>query len=397
MPKKPTQPSVDATRTGAPTGEAPAPLPVHSRTRVNAAGRTLIAPSTTLDELRDARTVVNNWRAAHSLPLDRIRADLQQRVAGHGDEVLVAQRLKRLSSIDAKLRRFPAMNLARMQDIGGCRAVLPSAGDVQAAAGRYANEDTRHAVVNADDYLAEPRQSGYRGMHLVSRFQPEVPSEAAYEGMRVEIQLRSRLQHIWATAVETVGTFSGEALKSSVGDERWLRLFALMGSEMAVAEGLPLVPGTPSAQRDRRQELAETAHTLGAIDRLKGYRETLRVLDSHVRNGHAEYFHIIVEPLTDGVARVRWNEYAESEREEAIRAFEEVEAAIEHFPGADTVLVRVASIDSPARRVPELLRRRPTVRGRAQLRHRLTTGKSATGDGRQPSCASGITAVILPR
>lgn len=46
------------------------------------------------------------------------------------------------------------------------------------------------------------------------------------------------------------------------------------------------------------------------------------------------------------VARVRWNEYAEDEREEAIRAFEEVEAAIEHFPGADTVLVRVASIET---------------------------------------------------
>ena len=48
----------------------------------------------------------------------------------------------------------------------------------------------------------------------------------------------------------------------------------------------------------------------------------------------------------DGTARVRWNEYARDEREEAIRAFEEVEAAIEHFPGAETVLVRVASVDA---------------------------------------------------
>ena len=46
---------------------------------------------------------------------------------------------------------------------------------------------------------------------------------------------------------------------------------------------------------------------------------------------------------------MRWNEYGGDEREEAIRAFEEVEAAIEHFPGvpgAETVLVRVASADA---------------------------------------------------
>ena len=49
---------------------------------------------------------------------------------------------------------------------------------------------------------------------------------------------------------------------------------------------------------------------------------------------------------TPSSPRVRWNEYAEHERDEAILAFEEVEAAIEHFPGADTVLVRVASVDA---------------------------------------------------
>ena len=78
----------------------------------------------------------------------------------------------------------------------------------------------------------------------------------------------------------------------------------------------------------------------------KRYRQALKVLEGHVRNGRAEYFHIVAESWPDGTARVRWNEYARDEREEAIRAFEEVEAAIEHFPGAETVLVRVASVDA---------------------------------------------------
>lgn len=53
-----------------------------------------------------------------------------------------------------------------------------------------------------------------------------------------------------------------------------------------------------------------------------------------------------IESAPNDGARVRWNEYAEEERDEAIRAFEEVEAAIGHFPGADTVLVRVASVEA---------------------------------------------------
>ncbi|MDE0443969.1 MAG: RelA/SpoT domain-containing protein [Gammaproteobacteria bacterium] len=340
------KPPTKSAQPNPPAGEASSPKPRYSRTQVNAAGDALIAPSSSLEVLRSARSAVNNWRAAHSLPLDSVLMELQQRVAAFGEDAVVAARLKRLFSIEAKLRRFRSMQLARMQDVGGCRVVLPSVADVLGIAGRYDSEPSPHAVINSNDYIAEPRASGYRGVHLVSRFRPEGEEQAVYEGMRIEVQLRSRLQHIWATAVETVGTFSGQTLKSSAGDGQWLRLFALMGSEMAFAEDRPLVPGTPKTRQALREELSEVAHGVDAVARLERYRETLRVLEGHVRNGKAEYFHIVVDSMPDDVARVRWNEYAEHEREEAILAFEEVEAAIEHFPGADTVLVRVASIDT---------------------------------------------------
>ena len=320
--------------------------PKHSRTRVSAAGTKLIDPLSSPNELRHARAIINNWRAAHSLPLERIRMELQERVRPLGEEALIAQRLKRLSSIDAKLRRFRNMNLARMQDTGGCRAVLPSVDDVRRVARSYADNPSRHCVVHTDDYLTNPRASGYRGIHLVSRFQPVEAREAIYAGMRIEIQLRSRLQHAWAAAVETVGTFSGQALKASEGDEGWLRFFALMASEIAFGEECPLVPHTADRRDLLRRELAIAVSALDAVARLERYRETLKVLEGHVRNGRAEYFHIVAESWPDGAARVHWNEYARDEREEAIRAFEEVEAAIEHFPGAETVLVRVASVDA---------------------------------------------------
>ena len=340
------EPVVAGARSGSATVPTARTRPEYSRSRINAAGAALIDPASSLNDLRRTRAIVNNWRAAHSLPLDHVRTELQERVAPFGEEALVAQRLKRLSSIDAKLRRFRNMNLARMQDVGGCRAVLPSVDDVRRVARSYEDRPPRHRVVHTDDYLARPRSSGYRGIHLVSRFQPGEEEEAFYAGMRLEIQLRSRLQHAWAAAVETVGTFSGQALKSSEGDHGWLRFFALMASEIAFSEECPVVPDTADSRDALRHELAVTASALGAVARLERYRQALKILEGHVRNGQAEYFHIVAESWQDGTARVRWNEYAGDEREEAIRAFEEVEAAIEHFPGAETVLVRVASVEA---------------------------------------------------
>ena len=44
---------------------------------------------------------------------------------------------------------------------------------------------------------------------------------------KVELQLRTRLQHAWATANEIVGTFRREELKSGEGGPDWLRYFVL--------------------------------------------------------------------------------------------------------------------------------------------------------------------------
>ena len=81
-------------------------VPKHTRSQVNAAGTALISPPSSPDAVRRALVVVNNWRASHSVPLNAIRANLRNHVVSEsGEEALIAQRLKRLSSIEAKLRR----------------------------------------------------------------------------------------------------------------------------------------------------------------------------------------------------------------------------------------------------------------------------------------------------
>lgn len=130
---------------------------------------------------------------------------------------LIAQRIKRLSSIAHKLVRYPTMTLSQMQDIGGCRAILGSVESVENVVNLYKNSDLKHQRVQIDDYIESPKKSGYRGVHLIYRYFSD--RKGTYNTLKIEIQVRSQFQHAWAAAVETVGTFVQQALKSSMGEE----------------------------------------------------------------------------------------------------------------------------------------------------------------------------------
>ena len=80
--------------------------------------------------------------------------------------------------------------------------------------------------------------------------------------LRIEVQIRSRLQHAWATAVETVSAFTGYALRSTRGEATWRRFFALMGSAMAIREERARVPNTPQPPKDLFTELRALADRL---------------------------------------------------------------------------------------------------------------------------------------
>src|ERR1700730_2334177 len=156
-------------------------LPEHSREEVNRAARNLIK---TLDEFTSdpepgkvsgfladkwlgSFDVVGNWRTSHSWPLNTFKLWLLTKAKQVDEHTLVAQRLKRLSSIMQKLRRFPNMKLSQMQDIAGCRAILGSVASVYDLVALYKKSDIKHKLVHEDDYISAPKESGYRGVHLV--------------------------------------------------------------------------------------------------------------------------------------------------------------------------------------------------------------------------------------
>ena len=107
--------------------------------------------------------VENHQYNLHSFPLLVFRIGLTHRSRKIDSEVIVAQRLKRLSSVDYKLERFPTMRLSHMQDIGGCRAVVRSVKMVRRLVTSFKNSAIKHKLLRIVDYIKQPRDSGYRG------------------------------------------------------------------------------------------------------------------------------------------------------------------------------------------------------------------------------------------
>lgn len=321
-------------------------IPLFTRTQVDRAGAVFIDPNSSNTELEGALSIINNWRASHGFPLNTFQMTLRYKADQADTDSLVAQRIKRLSSIAAKLQRYGGMQLSRMQDIGGCRAVVGSVPRVDTLRKIYKQSDLKHAFVREYDYIRDPKTSGYRSVHLIYRYHSS--RSHTYNGLLVEMQLRSRLQHAWATAVETVGTFLQQALKASQGEEDWLRFFSLMGSALALRERTPMVPGTPSNTPELLSELRGLAKKLDVKNRLESYGAALRIVEDPDTK-RAQFFLLELEP---GVGSLRIRGYRRDGLERATRDYLEIERGLAGKPGAEAVLVSVESLLSLRRAYP---------------------------------------------
>ncbi|WP_198030212.1 RelA/SpoT domain-containing protein [Bradyrhizobium sp. Tv2a-2] len=295
-----------------------------------------------------ALDIVNNWRSAHNFPLNTFHVGLRRRGKQIDSGIITAQRIKRLSSIEHKLSRFPTMTLSQMQDIGGCRAIMRSTRAVKQLCQAYAASDLKHTLAVNDDYVASPKPSGYRGIHLVYKYFSDRKTD--YNTLKIEIQIRSQLQHAWATAVETVGTLQQQALKSSQGEKDWLRFFALASSAFALREGTPPVPGTPSAYSELVREMRDYVGRLDLAKRLQTYGHAMQIL-SNPQHGRSDnhYFLLEMNPTQRSI-EVTTFKFGESTL--ANQKYLEVERKLKDIPGAEAVLVSVDSLDAVRKAYP---------------------------------------------
>ncbi len=175
------------------------------------------------DEIRRSFEIVEWYRRSFAVPMLKVRMGLKSFVGtcGHPD-AQIAQRHKRLPRILAKLIRYPQMQITTMQDIGGCRVVLPTLDAVEELR-RHIHYRWESQIVGEDDYIAAPQASGYRAIHVIVR----------RDDRRIEIQLRTVRQHVWANTVEALSRRLGVELKWGRGPEQIIAALARLADAMA--------------------------------------------------------------------------------------------------------------------------------------------------------------------
>jgi hypothetical protein len=296
------------------------------------------APTT--QECGDALLVVQNWRTSHAMPLLTFRMGLTKRAKRVAPDALIAQRLKRFSSVMDKLVRERNMKLSQMQDLGGCRAILPDVAAVGRVYDLYRGIQDElfdsEGSLKCYDYLTNPKPDGYRGVHVVGRYRARLLKNEPWNGHRIEIQLRSRLQHAFSTAVETVTTFTRFPLKFGGGPNDWRRFFSLVGSALAMREHTALVPGVPSDQSDLTRELREVCKELKVRQRLAGWARAMRKLPRR----NVTRFRLLL--LVLNVANTTIKVTGFSDVGKAVEAINEIEKSKRE--DLDAVLVWVGSV-----------------------------------------------------
>lgn len=301
---------------------------IPSKSQVDKAGVILRTKPRASAEYKKALSVAEEWRKAHVYPLKTFKSNLDKRLIKYRGSIS-AQRLKRMPTILDKLKyRETGMRLSAMQDIGGIRAIVADVTQAEKLAKEY-KESKRFSHIlkepHCKNYIDYPKDDGYRGIHLIYEYDNTLArTKKAKEskGKLIEIQIRSELQHVWATAVETVGLMTGNSLKTHRGSDDWTEFFRYTSSVFAITEDRNVLQAHKG--KEKREIYDHTIKLIDEIqvfDRLNGYSAGLQVIDKVKRN---HYYHLI--ELNTAKKEVKITGFAEAEYNRAVNEYEKIES-----------------------------------------------------------------------
>jgi len=297
-----------------------------SKNQVEKAGRMIRKKE---GDFEYAVKVIQNYRAAHLYPLQIIKNLIWKHVRKLNllETATVVRRLKRLPTIIDKLQRKSldgitnnAISLKRMHDIGGCRVIVDTLDDLQRLNESLNSSRTVHSV-KIYDYIISPKPSGYRGIHRVYRSYNKIEKHV-WKGFLIEVQLRTKFQHLWATTVEIVDIIEKETLKTNPykANDNWKRLFVLMGEFLAVKDGSWSM--TEEASNAYKKELTLLNAELSIFNKLDTFSSAFKMEEIKKKSKSTGYT-LLVYNAEDQKGKAFL--YSSSKKEEALEHYAEEE------------------------------------------------------------------------
>ena len=310
----------------------------YSKNQIIKASQKLVENDLSLEDKILSFQVLAAFRSAHEYPLQSMIGYFRKKAFEIDKNAIVVSRLKRIPSIINKLKRIPTMKVTTMGDIGGVRIITANLANVQKIRDIILAGLTHNKLLNEKDYLESPKNSGYRGIHLTYSYQGK---KKAYKGFRVELQIRSKIQHAWATAVEVTGTFLQQSLKASQGDEQWLAFFKSVSLAFASEEGKQPI------SKELQQTLKKQINELKVFDILNSFSVAAKHSDE--KDG----FYLIFVDIE--AKKVSLHHYKNNFLQEAFDEYRRLEQEIADDTTKDAVLVSAKSLKELKQAYPNYL------------------------------------------
>ncbi len=259
-----------------------------TKTAIKNAGKVLRTSDLDDPEYSHAYDVLAEYRQAHDAVLRIVNMRCRKIIETHFikknrfqvDDFFIAQRLKRLESIVIKLERFQNMGLETMQDIGGIRVMLPSLQDVALFIGKFPGMRSNIQIKKTFDYITTPKEEGYRSYHYV--LEVPNPKNESFPRLKVELQVRTKVQHAWATAVEVAGFMQKQSFKTGDWHEDWKVFFELSSKVLMLFENDDLF-----MNRNTSFKSSEILPQLTLISELKDYEKKGKFLQKLKHLNHS--------------------------------------------------------------------------------------------------------------
>ena len=302
-----------------------------SKNQVRKAGENVRDDKATNEDYK----TISLWRSKHiSIMTAMVNAINRKLKVKNLKAIIVARRLKRLSSIEFKLKRFPNMKLDTMQDIAGVRVVFKELQQVKnfqmLMEKTYSKEDKKikFKLISTKDYIQEPKDDGYRSIHQIF--------EHKDAKMHLELQIRTQLQHYWATAVEVLGMKGESKIKQGKGEDYHKEFFKLSSALFSYTENTTISSKYKSlSKKDMCEKIAELNQKHNILKNLSGLAVSVQNIENQA-NEKNYYFIVVLNFITN---TLRITGFKERDFTEAKKFYDFCEQDSKENQNTDVVLI----------------------------------------------------------
>ncbi|MFK8137064.1 MAG: RelA/SpoT domain-containing protein [Bdellovibrionales bacterium] len=275
------------------------------------------------------------WRKSFESSLDYFFKRLKA-YSLEEDLVSIAKRIKRTESIQIKLKRFKSLRLSTLQDVAGARVVLKNTEALNQVFSKIRGASSKSKLKKLDDYVGWPKSDGYRGVHLIYQHS---------DSKVVELQLRTQLQHIWATSVEIYGFLQNVSFKTGSGEKDWQEFFKFLSSYFAILEnGKVIQEHELFSDIQLKSKLKRITKKLKAIEILNSATLGIEVVinkKNKARNGKLALLELDYSSL-----ETRIDIYTKSQFDLAVEDYTKREIELKGSHSNNVVLVNIENVDA---------------------------------------------------